>query len=226
MERIHNPEMEQYALKHLADLYNIRQQRQGIHLSTVIYCLTRAYFDLTQYIQPTEEEVMLFALGYGLQDVLTPQEAEVPVFEKDGITYSPDFMLKVDGKYFEIKTTRKSMKYAEEALTETWVEYIMGGCYIRDINEYELVILFMMGDYKPPFPKIRAETLKFDNEELLDNWYRIIQRRNVLLDSLQTNHPPAPKLWCKDWECPLIKSKWSCRHSINCTAIDLGGTNG
>ena len=210
--------MEQYALTHLSDLYNIRQQRQGIHLSTVIYCLTRAYFDFTQYIQPTEEEVMLFALGYGLQDVLTPQEAEAPVFEKDGITYSPDFMLKMDDTYFEIKTTRMSMD--KGYLPDTWIEYIMGGCYIRDITEYELVVLYMMGNWKPPFPKIYAETLKFDQEEILENWYNIIGRRDVLLHDLDAKRPPTPTLWCKEWECKY------CRYKIVCDAIEIGGTNG
>jgi len=218
MKRIHNPEIEQYALTHLSDLYNIRQQRQGIHLSTVIYCLTRAYFDFTQYIQPTEEEVMLFALGYGLQDVLTPQEAEAPVFEKDGITYSPDFMLKMDDTYFEIKTTRMSID--KGYLPDTWIEYIMGGCYIRDITEYELVVLYMMGNWKPPFPKIYAETLKFDQEEILENWNRIVTRRNVLKGSLNCKQPPAPKLWCKEFECKY------CRYKIVCDAIEIGGTSG
>lgn len=218
MERIHNPEIEQYALKHLADLYNIRQQRQGIHLSTVIYCLTRAYFDFTQYIQPTEEEVMLFALGYGLQDVLTPQEAEAPVFEKDGITYSPDFMLKMNDTYFEIKTTRMSID--KGYLPDTWIEYIMGGCYIRDINEYELVVLYMMGNWKPPFPKIYAETLKFNQEEILVNWWNIIGRRNQLIGHLNDRTPPIPMGWCKEWECKY------CRYKIVCDAIEIGGTDG
>ena len=225
MLRVHNPEMEKYALTHLSDLYNIRQQRQGIHLSTVIYCLTRAYFDFTQYIQPTEEEVMLFALGYGLQDVLTPQEAITEVFEKDGIIYSPDFLLKVTdtsiknyGQYFEVKTTRMSSNKPD--LPETWVEYIMGGCYIRDITEYELVVLYMMGNWKPPFPKIYAETLKFDQEEILENWYNIVSRRDVLKDSLQYKYTPTPTFWCKEWECKY------CRYKIVCDAIEIGGTNG
>lgn len=224
MERIHNPEIEKYALDHLANLYNIRKQREGIHLSTIVYCLTSSYFDFTEYIQPTDEEVMLFALGYGLQDVLTPQEAEAPVFQKDGIIYSPDFLLKVDDTYFEIKTTRMSSNKPE--LPETWIEYIMGGCYIRDINEYELVIFFMMGNWKPPFPKLRAETLRFTDEELQENWYRIIRRRNVLVDALTDKKPPTPKQFCKDWECPLIITKGHCRYAAVCQALELENNNG
>jgi hypothetical protein len=218
MERIPNPEMEQYALDHIANLYNIRKVRDRIHLSTLIYCLTSSYFDFTQPILPTEEEVMLFALGYGLQDVLTPQEAETPVFEKEGIVYSPDYLLQIDGKYFEIKTTR--MSYDKPEYPETWIEYIMGGCYIRDINEYELVVLHMMGNWKPPFPKIRAETLRFDQEELLHNWYRTIGRRNMLLSSLEANHVPEPGKWCKDWECKY------CRYKVVCDALKLEERDG
>lgn len=213
MQRIHNPEMERLILNHLADLYKIKDRREGIHLSDLIYCLTRSFFNQKQMIEPTDEEVMLFALGFGLQDVLTPKESTTPVYEKDGITYSPDLVLSVDSKTCEIKTTRRSSK--RDDLPDTWIEYIMGGCYIRGINTYELIILYMMGNYAPPFPQMYAETLVFDSWELENNWHEIITRKVVFDMALETNKPPAPTIWCKEWECK------NCRYSMQCSAIKM-----
>lgn len=157
---------------------------------------------------------MLFALGYGLQDVLTPPQAETPVYEKDGITFSPDFELHLAGDMTcELKTTRMSLKTLEAGLAETWVEYIMGGCYIRKITSYELCVLLMMGTYRPPFPIIHSETLVFEQEELEENWQYILSRRDIYVEALAANKPPAPQQYCKSWE-----SK-NCRYKMMCQAL-------
>lgn len=215
MERIDNPELSRLALDHLASLYKIKDKREGIHLSTLVYCLTRSFFDQLASVEPTDEEVMLFALGYGLQDVLTPQEAESPVYEKDGITYRPDFVLKLDGSLGEIKTTRMSLKTLEDHLSETWVEYIMGGCYIREETSYNLMVLLMMGNYHPPFPMIHSETLVFEKQELQANWDYLLERKDVYEEALASNQPPQPFHWCKDWECK------NCRYKLQCQAIEM-----
>jgi len=214
MERIPNPELDRLILDHLAEKYKIKQPREGIHLSTLVYCLTRSFFDTRGAVEPTDEEVMLFSLGLGLQDVLTPAGAETPVYELDGIMFSPDFVLRIQSEqYCELKTTRMSLKRAKEALPETWIEYIMGGCYMRQVNTYELSGLYMMGNYAPPFPQIYSETLRFTDEELLLNWDHIIQRRDDYLDCLAKNTPPTPYVYCKDWECNY------CRHKMTCQVL-------
>ena len=158
MQRVENPTLTRKIINHLAKLYNIRERREGIHLSTLVYCRTRGFLDQKQTIEPTDEEVMLFALGFGLQDVLTPEDATTPVFEKDGITYSPDMVFSVNGdKLVEIKTTRMSEKTLLGSLPETWLEYIKGGCFIRDVNTYDLAILLMMGCLHPTTRVLKAD---------------------------------------------------------------------
>jgi len=222
MERIPNPEMDRLILDHLADLYSIKRKREGIHLSTLIYCLTRSFFDQLAPVEPTDMEVMLFSLGYGLQDVLTPKEAVTPVYEKDGITFSPDFQLNLVGQKkvtmsemvtVELKTTRMSSN--KEEFPETWLEYIMGGCYIRGINEYELSILHMLGNYRPPFPEIKSYKLIFEDEELRDNWDYLLSRKAIYEEALRTKKPPVPFTYCKDWECAR------CRYKLQCEAIQM-----
>ena len=219
MKRTANPSMDRLILDHLAEKYKLKEKREGIHLSTLVYCLTRSFFDQRLPIGPTDEEVMLFALGYGLQDVLTPTDSTTPTYEKDGIVFRPDFMMKLPGteRYSEIKTTRASLKKNLLSLPETWVEYIMGGCYIRGVDSYELTGLYMMGSYSPPFPIIYSETLSFEEGELLTNWIRLTNRKEAYEASLGDDKPPTPFQYCKDWECK------SCRYRLVCDSIMMVG---
>ena len=93
MRRVDNPELKRKILDHLANLYKIKEVRESNHLSSYITCRTKSFLDQKQTTEPTDEEVMLFALGYGLQDVLTPKDASAPVIERSGIIYSPDMIL-------------------------------------------------------------------------------------------------------------------------------------
>lgn len=220
MQKIENPELSRLILDHLADLYNIKKRRDGIHLSTLVYCLTRSFFDQVAPIEPTDQEVMLFSLGFGLQDVLTPKGAVTPTYEMDGITFSPDFVLEfersggytVDSERFvELKTTR--MSSGKEDFPETWLEYIMGGCFMQGIKEYQLSVLHMLGNYKPPFPEIKSYKLIFDEEELVANWEYLVNRMDIYAEAIESNKPPAPFTYCKEWECK------NCRYKMQCQAL-------
>lgn len=219
MKRLDNPSLDRLILEHLANLYHIKEKREGIHLSTLVYCLTRSFFDQVAPIEPTDEEVMLFSLGYGLQDVLTPADTETPTYELDGIIFRPDFVMKLAGdQHCELKTTRMSSKRAD--FPQTWVEYIMGGCYIRGVQSYELSVLYMLGNYAPPFPTIHSETLIFEEDELEINWGYLLSRKAIYEDALAENLAPVPFTYCKSWECS------KCRYRLQCTAIDMVGVSG
>ena len=222
MRRIDNPLLTHKIINHLADLYNIKQKREGIHLSSLVYCRTRAFLDYHQSIEPTDQEVMLFSLGYGLQDVLTPKDAEAPIFTKDGVTYSPDMLFSLNGEdnLVEIKTTRMSEKTLADSLPETWLEYIKGGCFIRAVNTYDLAVLLMMGNYHPPFPLLKCETLLFDDDELFDNWGEMLKRKAVLEEAISSNKPPYPFQNCQEWECK------NCRYRMVCDAMVLSMAKG
>ena len=221
MQRIDNPQLNKLILAHLSELYNLKQARVDTHLSTLVYCLTRSFLDRVNPLEPTDEEVMLFALGLGLQDILTPRGARTPVYELEGIKFSPDFQFGLRGYLVELKTTRMSLRTIKEHLPETWLEYIMGGIWIKNhsgyepTNSYELSSLLMMGSYSPPFPLIHSETLVFTDEELQANWNYLQQRKAVYEEALENNKPPEPFRWCKDWECKL------CRYKLICEAIKI-----
>jgi hypothetical protein len=204
-----NPEMRKIVMETLANKYQINQPREGLHLSSLVYCLTKYWFDKRQFVKPTETELMLFVVGYGLQDAITPENATIPTYEKDGIIYRPDFELKMgETELGEIKTTR--MSQAKQLIPDTWQTYIKGGLFIREQYTYNLAILYICGNYKPPFPMLETKTLVFDEDEILDNWGMLIERKAVIELSDATGIPPQPKMWCSSWECD------NCRYALKC----------
>lgn len=219
-----NLELVRIVLDHLVDKYQLHEKREGIHLSTLVYCLTKSQLDLSGSVLPTDSEVMLFALGLGLQDVLTPASAEAPVLTKDGIVYRPDFTLKFGENLNELKTTRMSASKGDRRdFPETWIEYMKGGCFITDKNYYDLIVLYMLGNYKPPFPSIKAYRFEFTDDELFNHWEDILARKEVYDSGLATGKLITPFKYCKKWECDY------CRHRIICEAfgagVDLMGGN-
>ena len=213
-----NPEVKDLTIKHLDKLFSISNKREGIHLSSCIGCLTRAYFDAKMPIGPTEEEIMLFALGYALQDVITPSRATAPTIIKDGITYRPDYTLKLPkgGRVYEIKTTRMSAKKGDaNDFPPHWIDYMKGGCFMLDKNEYELAVLYMMGYWHPPFPVLKGYRFTFTDDEIWNTWDWVLERKEVLEQSFVANAPPAPYKHCAEWECQY------CRYKIACEAVQL-----
>jgi len=217
LKRVDNPELSRKILDHLANLYKIKEVREPNHLSSYVYCRTKGFLDQKQAIEPTDEEVMLFALGYGLQDVLTPKDAAAELHEFEGIIYRPDMTMtrgEVE-RLQELKTTRRSAKkhYVDDEIPVTWLAYMMGGCKIRQTNQYDLIVLYMMGNYSPPFPQLYTDTFYFENKEIEDNWTVIKYNKAVLDNALVENKPPTPFIHCYDWECK------NCRYKLICETL-------
>ena len=218
MKRTDNPELTRKMLDHLADLYKIKEVRESNHLSSYVYCRTKGFLDQKQASEPTDEEVMLFALGYGLQDVLTPKDAKAPIHEYNGIIYRPDMVFASTAEaelLMELKTTRKSAKYhfVDEVIPLTWLAYMKGGCKIRGTNRYDLIVLYMMGNYSPPFPQIYCDTFIFEQQEIEENWQTILYNKSVLDRSLETGIMPEPFKHCLEFECKY------CRYLMVCQAV-------
>jgi len=217
MIRTDNLVLRDKLLNHLAEAYQLREQREPNHLSTYVYCLTRAYLDQTAWIEPTENELMLFAIGYGLQDVLTPHDFEAPIYNISGIIYRPDMsFMPTPGDVevlMELKTTRKSAKKHTDPVPETWMDYMLGGCYLRGVTSYSLVVLYMMGNYAPPFPLLYCDTFQFTPQEITANWLKLLQRKGVLDEALSTGVAPTPFQYCYHWECQY------CKHHLVCESM-------
>ena len=217
MEIVDNPELNNIMLRYLADKYKILERREGLHLSSLVGCLTRSFYEEVNPMEPTVSEMMLFITGYALQDVLTPKGSTTPLYKEDGITYSPDFELVIANRLkedtFEIKSTRISSNNPD--LNENWIEYMKGGCHMLKKRVYNLSAIHLMGNYKPPFPVLNTKTITFTDEEIADNWDYVLVRKEVLEEAFRNKKPPLPFQHCKEWECKY------CRYKMQCEAISM-----
>ena len=92
--------------------------------------------------------------------------------ERDGIFMTPDAVDFDDQILWEFKSTTKSMaKFDQlEVHFALWLMQIKGYLYGLGMNRCNLIVLFLCGDYKPPFPHIKAKQLEFTDRELVENW--------------------------------------------------------
>ena len=187
------------------------KDRQGIHLSDLIFCLRKAYFRKMLESPPaTEEQLMLFATGFAFQSWMFPgQEKE---YELDGIKCSPD------AHGIEFKTTRASIAKFNVWDMEHWLRQIKGYCKVLELIEFDLVVLFLMGSYKPPFPTLGTPFhLIFTQQEINDNWAYMLNRKSILEYALTMSIPPVQHTEM-DWE-----GKFCAHKELQCKDFNCGG---
>lgn len=196
-------------IQQLKDEY-LTERPEIPHLSELIYCLTRSYDNRMSPEPPTDEEVMLFCLGFGLERVLLGDFAKMPMKCKDGIYYSIDFISLGDVRA-ELKTTRTSMKkHEEEGLQQSWLQQMAGYCYAEGHTEFDLATLYILGDYRPPFPKIIGRKLQFSELQLTLNWTYMLNRRDIFMQHYNAGVRPEPYIYNMSWECQYCKYKLRC----------------
>ena len=85
--------------------------------------------------------------------------------------------------------------------------------YLMESDRYDLIVLYMMGNYAPPFPVVYADTFIFTPEELEENWQKILANKHILDEALAVGEPPNPFVNCYNWECKY------CRYKLVCETI-------
>lgn len=212
MKVLDNPQLKATILRWLSESYLKSTYRpSGMHLTDLIYCLTKSFWDKTDPLPPSEREVLLFASGLGLERVLIPKEYKAEPILIDNIWVSPDFFTNIMG---ELKTTRMSSKKALAGdLPETWIEQIKGYAKASNQLSYDLAALCLMGNWHPPFPELIGLRLEFEQDEIDSFWAYIMEERLPCLESHLTSPyiPPLPQCYCKDWECKDCRYKMGCR---------------
>lgn len=187
------------------------------HLAELIYCLTKSYDDRTDSITPTDEELLLFAVGFGLERVILSGHERPESAFCEGIGYSVDFNT-FAGTPAELKTTRMSTNTVDgKGLPDGWIKQTAGYCYCRGVNSYHLTVLFLMGNYKPPMPLIRSYRLDFTDDEIQNNWNWLQGRKAVIESFMADGIRPEPDTWNESWECNY------CRYKLRCDIVRAGG---
>ena len=208
-----NPALSNKIIEELETEYKLEKPLP--HLTELVYCLTRSYYDRTKPLPPTEREILLFALGFGLERLLLKQQRKSVSGKVEGIHYSPDFLAFTDVPG-ELKTTRSSSnKFGEEFFPETWRRQILGYMHCLEVTEYELVVLFICGNYKPPFPEIASYRISAEPSEVEVNWRWLQMRKEIYLACISDKLVPTPGMFCESWECK------ECRYNICCEAEEM-----
>lgn len=186
------------------------------HLTELIYCLTRSYFDRVSPLVPTSREILLFSVGWGLERLLLKAQRKLEPGCCEGIYYAPDFLAftEVPG---ELKTTRigedKLTSLDPEAFPLTWRQQILGYMKCKEREVFELAVLHLMGNYKPPFPSMSSFRIEVSREEIEENWAWLQARKETYLAFLAQERVPVPYVFCEPWECK------ECRYAVRCSAL-------
>ena len=195
----------------------LSEEKPFPHLTELIYCLTRSFEDRMHPLPPTDDELMLWVTGFGLERVILHDFERPQPKTKDGISYHIDFLNLESGRA-EMKSTRASIKtHDEHGLPESWLRQIAGYCHAEGQTEFDLLILYLMGNYKPPFPKVLASRLTFTHEELIANWQFLVQRKEAYLWYIGNGARPEAYTWNMSWECGY------CRYKVPCDIASTGG---
>lgn len=201
-----DPELKQAAIEALRAEYGLHQHRDGLHQSELSYCLTKAYNDRRHYQPPTDYEVKLFSIGFGLERVmLRPAEEQPPEIEMDGIRLSLD-TIQLFGPA-DLKTTRMSPngRKGEDGFQfpNGWVKQFAAYCKALGVLAFGVVVVHLIQ------PEIAAWRITFTQEELDSHWGWLIDRSNQLESMLAADNP-APFETNEDWECDGCRYKLSC----------------
>jgi CRISPR/Cas system-associated exonuclease Cas4 (RecB family) len=197
------PEFIDTLLQNLKEHFKLLHQREGIHLTDCLLCLRKAYWDKVDALPPTEDELLYFILGLGLQEVLhlasTVGETEMKL---DGILLNPDFET-VKGTPVELKTTRIGRKRLDSHdFPQHWIKQLMGYCYGLKVTEGELLIFTLI------HPELLNYHIEFTSRELGENWGMVLGNVEILKIALSTH--TLPTRTSEDWLCK------DCRYRLRC----------
>ena len=212
-------EDQQLANRMIGDLAEeIRIDKPLPHVTELIYCLTRSWYNRKKPLPPTPKETMLFAVGVGLEQVLLKQHRQhigccnsnpAPCPGYDGIHYDIDF-LDYEEETGELKSTRISSASFIERMPETWKKQVLSYLKVRARTLIILPAMHLMGDYKPPFPDLRVWKGVATQEEIDTHWEWMVMRRDIYLDAMERDEPPKQFTYQEPWECDNCAYKLLC----------------
>ncbi len=188
-------------------------KRERWHVTDGIYCPRKVFFRRIGVKEPFREEFTLIRLfGKALHILLEVYKYKEVRVEKDGIIGTIDM---IRDKPVEIYTTRKSLKNEKEVekAFSYKIKQLGAYCYMTNSSYGYLVVLYIAGDYKPPFPILKVYRIYFEEEELEKIWNEINRRIKLIAVSIKDRSVPEEK--GESWECEYCPYKSLCESADN-----------
>ena len=225
MEFRRDPQLERELYTRLREKY--RTEKPLPHLTELLYCLTRSYFDRVDPLLPTDKELVYFAVGFGLEEViLRSKGAAAPESTQlDGIWLTPDYV-RLTGGEMDLKSTRmypgSDDGTPKMGWPDTWIEQFKSYAYRMALSAHGLVpatVPYSVGVVFIIPAQLVCGTFIFTREELEHQWEYNKMRRGVFMLHMEHRTIPQPFTWNKEWECR------SCRYVLRCQEMaKQGGT--
>jgi hypothetical protein len=165
-----------------------QQRSPGLHLST-IYSDIEAQWLKREPIDEKERAAYMsggflwehaFSRAFG-QSILSLDVARPPELYLDGIIGSPDLIDYKLWRVLDTKFTWKSARKLEHMERYFWPWLCQMKSYLKMMQTMaacdtaELYVFFVNGDYAPPKPRARHLELKFDQQEIDENWEMVVR---------------------------------------------------
>ena len=194
-------------------------KRVDIHISDLIYCITKKYWKDTQpATQILDDDALMFSIGLGLERVLLEDDANnpnrPPVIAVDGVFFNGDYELTInEDELGELKTTRayyNKDNVPTHGYPNGWVKQIAGYAYAYKKTNYHLAVFQVIS------AKLIGKQFKFTQDELDLYWKDyILPRRKAYLEARLYNKPPQPFRYNDgEWECNRCAFQLNCAMSI------------
>ena len=194
----------------------VDNERTGIHASDLDGCLLKIYYRRTMKPPPgiSKDSCLKFVRGWAVEQFVAP--GTLAPIEKEGIICSLDDKLPLLGEC-EIKSTTKSMEGFDPLNTYYWWTTRMKTyCFAYGTKKINLVVFFLNGNYKDIRTDLRCWTLRFTDDELVENWVEMQRRAKILRIALETHEPMSfgevhPLKFGKGMECDYCDLNDTCQ---------------
>lgn len=216
MEIVQDPEFKKQIELRLAQKRNSQNEARvdGLHLTALTYCITKAYWDVKLRPKQVEGEpqpvafqfdektLHMFAIGFGLEQVLLEEPDDkhrVEPKQWEGMWVSPDYVMTGDsGEFGELKSTRLGFNRGEPRYPwpANWIRQMLGYALAYGQSVYHLAVFLVIP------AELHTRKFIFSAEDRAQFYDWLMWRRDKLLEAFETmEKPPEPFKYNMKWEC-------------------------
>ena len=210
-----NPERRQKLINNAREVSGVNDERTGTHLSDLTVCITKTFwrkFNKDRTMETTDQTVLFFLIGLGLEKMLRGNAPPPPTHELDGVLYTPDHYDREFNMYDEMKSTRMGWKKDGEEPSKgwpsEWIRRMMGYCYAEGVTKWGLDVFLVIP------AQLHVVDFSFELEELEEFWNGyVLPRKEILEEALATNIPPKEFTYNEEWECAKCEALLMCENA-------------